>query len=185
MGWLSTRVARRSGEAADRSPRGKLPREVVLLVWSAGVLAAHALLPVALARRSSRTGAQPRRAARLAGGGCLVAGTAGVAWSLAQHFETAPERRLEVATLEPEYLLRAGPYRYSRNPMYVSEVVIWAGWTLLFADRLLAALTGAFALALNRAARLEEATLAARFGVDWQEYAARTPRWIGIAGRST
>jgi protein-S-isoprenylcysteine O-methyltransferase Ste14 len=184
MAWSSTGVARRSGETADRSLRRRLPREVVVLVWSAGVLAAHALLPVALARRSGRTGAQPRRAARLAGSGCLVAGTAGVAWSLAQHFEAAPERRLKVATLEPQYLLRAGPYRYSRNPMYVSEVVIWAGWTLLFADPLLAALTGAFALALNRIARLEEATLAARFGVEWREYAARTPRWIGIAGRS-
>jgi protein-S-isoprenylcysteine O-methyltransferase Ste14 len=157
---------------------------VVVLVWSAGVLAAHALLPVALARRSHRTRAQPHRAARLAGVGCLVAGTAGLAWSLAQHFEAAPERRLKVATLVPEYLLRAGPYRFSRNPMYVSEVVIWAGWTLLFADPLLATLTGVFALTLKRAARLEEAALAARFGEDWREYAARTPRWIGIAGPS-
>jgi len=157
---------------------------VVVLVWSAGVLGAHALLPVALARRSHRTSVQPRGAARLAGVGCLVAGTAGLAWSLAQHFEAAPERRLKVATLVPEYLLRAGPYRFSRNPMYVSEVVIWVGWTLLFADPLLAALTGVFAVALNRAARLEEAALAARFGVAWREYAARTPRWIGIAGRS-
>jgi len=157
---------------------------VVVLVWSAGVLGAHALLPVALARRSHRTGAQPHRAARLAGVGCLVAGTLGLAWSLAQHFEAAPERRLKVATLEPEYLLRAGPYRFSRNPMYVSEVVIWAGWTLLFANPLLATLTGVFAVALKRAASLEEAALAARFGVEWREYAARTPRWIGIAGRS-
>jgi protein-S-isoprenylcysteine O-methyltransferase Ste14 len=52
---------------------------------------------------------------------------------------------------------------------------------LLFADPLLATLTGVFAVALNRAARLEEAALAARFGEDWREYAARTPRWIGIA----
>jgi protein-S-isoprenylcysteine O-methyltransferase Ste14 len=153
-------------------------------VWSAGLLAAHALLPVALAQRPQRTGARPRGAVRLAGVGCLLAGTAGVAWSLAQHVEAAPERRLEVATLAPEYLLRAGPYRFSRNPMYVSEVVIWTGWTLLFADPLLAALTGVFAVALNQAARLEEAALAARFGEDWHEYAARTPRWIGIAGGS-
>jgi protein-S-isoprenylcysteine O-methyltransferase Ste14 len=179
MAWPSTGVGRRSGETADRS----MPRHVVVLVWSAGALAAHALLPVALARRSHRTGAQPRDAVRLAGVGCLVAGTAGVAWSLAQHFEAAPERRLKVATLVPEYLLRAGPYRFSRNPMYVSEVAIWVGWTLLFADPLLAALTGVFAVALNRVVRLEEAALAARFGVAWREYAARTPRWIGIAGR--
>jgi protein-S-isoprenylcysteine O-methyltransferase Ste14 len=161
--------------------RRRLPWQAIALVWSAGVLGAHALLPVALARRSPRTGERPRGAARLAGVGCLVAGSLGLVWSLAQHFEAAPEHGLKVMTLAPAYLLRAGPYRFSRNPMYVSEVVVWAGWTLLFADPLLATLTGLFALTLKRAARLEEAALAARFGEDWREYAARTPRWIGFA----
>jgi protein-S-isoprenylcysteine O-methyltransferase Ste14 len=66
----------------------------------------------------------------------------------------------------------------------VSEVVVWAGWILLFADPLLATLTGVFALTLKRAARLEDAALAARFGQEWREDAGRTPRWIGIVGLS-
>jgi protein-S-isoprenylcysteine O-methyltransferase Ste14 len=150
-----------------------------VLVWITGALGAHALLPVALARRSRRAAAWPRGVGSLAGVGCLLAGSAGFAWSLAQFFKAAPERGYELIMPAPAYLLRAGPYRFSRHPMYVSEMVIWVGWSLLFADPLLAGLTGVLALGLNRAAELEEAALAARFGETWQEYAARTPRWIG------
>jgi protein-S-isoprenylcysteine O-methyltransferase Ste14 len=103
--------------------RRRLPRHAVLLVWSAGVLAAHA----------------------------------------------PPSCRSISLQPQPDVRVRGGHL----------------GWLdPLFADPLLAALTGLFAVGLNRAARLEEVALAARFGVDWREYAARTPRWIGIAGRS-
>jgi protein-S-isoprenylcysteine O-methyltransferase Ste14 len=152
-------------------------------VWVTGLLTAHALLPVALSRRWRRVHrvfAQPSGPAQIAGVGCLAAGTAGLVWSLAQHYEAAPARGYELLTLAPEYLLREGPYRLSRNPMYVSELLVWAGWILLLSDPVLAGLTGLFALGLNRAARLEETALAARFGETWHEYAARTPRWIGV-----
>jgi protein-S-isoprenylcysteine O-methyltransferase Ste14 len=86
-------------------------------------------------------------------------------------------------TLAPEYLLRSGPYRFTRNPMYVFKLVIWTGWSLLFSDPVLAGLAGLLALGLNRAARLEESALAARFGDAWQEYASRTPRWIGLGSQ--
>jgi protein-S-isoprenylcysteine O-methyltransferase Ste14 len=109
----------------------------------------------------------------------LAIGSAGFAWSLAQHVEAAPPGGYEVGTLAPEYLLRAGPYRFCRNPMYLSELAIWTGWALLFADPLLAGLTGVLAVVFDRAATIEEASLAARFGDSWHEYAARTPRWIG------
>jgi len=65
--------------------------------------------------------------------------------------------------------------------MYVSEVTLWVGWTLLFADPALAGLTGLLVLGLNRAARVEETALTVRFGDAWREYAARTPRWVGMA----
>jgi protein-S-isoprenylcysteine O-methyltransferase Ste14 len=161
--------------------RRRLPRGPAVAIAASGLLIAHALVPLSVARRSGRTVARPRSAVTGAGVGCLVAGTAGVAWSLAQHVEAAPEGGYEVGTLAPEYLLRTGPYRFTRNPMYVSEVTLWVGWTLLFADPALAGLTGLLVLGLNRAARLEETALTARFGDAWREYAARTPRWIGMA----
>jgi protein-S-isoprenylcysteine O-methyltransferase Ste14 len=150
-------------------------------VWIAGIVAVHALLPIAIARRSRRTVPVAGPSAQFVGIGCLLAGAAGLVWSLAQHFEAKPERGYELLTLAPEYLLRTGPYRFSRNPMYVSEVLVWVGWSLLFADPILAGLCCGLMLGLTRAARLEEAALAARFGHTWQDYAARTPRWIGAS----
>jgi hypothetical protein len=115
-GLAIDRRRRRSGKSLI-GMRRRLPRWATVAVWTTGVLGAHALLPVTLAGRSHRTGAQPRSAASLAGVGCLLAGTVGLVWSLAQHFEAAPERGYEVITLAPEYLLRAGPYRFNRNSM--------------------------------------------------------------------
>jgi protein-S-isoprenylcysteine O-methyltransferase Ste14 len=160
--------------------RPRLPRPAAVTTWITGALVVHALTPVAVARRYCRLAARPHPVVRLVGVGGLLAGTAGVVWSLAQHFEAVPEGGYEL-TLVPEYLLHAGPYRFSRHPMYVSEVIIWVGWSLLLANPVVGGLTGVLALGQNRAAAREEASLAARFGDTWQEYAARTPRWIGWA----
>ena len=156
-----------------------------MAVAASGLFIAHALFPLSVARRSGRPVVSSSGAVTAAGVGCLVTGTAGVVWSLAQHVGAAPEGGYEVGTLAPEYLLRTGPYRFSRNPMYVSEMMLWVGWTLLFADPALAGLTGLLIVGLKRAARLEETALAARFGDAWREYAARTPRWIGMVGPSS
>src|SRR5262245_41362535 len=143
-----------------------------------GVVAVHGLLPAAIGHGSGRSGGT---AARVVGSVCLALGSACLVWSLAQHYDAARDGGYEIGTLAPEYLLQGGPYRFSRNPMYVAELVIWSGWTLVFADRRLAVLTALFGFALDRAVRIEEAALEARFGAAWRAYAARTPRWIGSA----
>lgn len=76
-------------------------------------------------------------------------------------------------------LITDGPFRYSRNPIYVANTLLVAGAGLVFGIAWLipAAVAGALAtqkLAIER----EEAHLALRFGDDWQAYAARTPRWL-------
>jgi protein-S-isoprenylcysteine O-methyltransferase Ste14 len=159
------------------SEHRRLSRRLAVPIALVGTVAAHGLLPAAIGRRSGRSGGT---AARVLGAGCLAAGSAILVWSLGQHYGAAPEGGYEIGTLAPDYLLRRGPYRFSRNPMYVSEVVIWSGWTLWFAAPVLAVLTAGFALFLHRAARLEEAALARRFGRCWLDYAARTPRWVGL-----
>src|SRR4029453_12592643 len=85
--------------------RRRLPRGPAVAIAASGLLIAHALVPLSVARGAGRTGARPRSAVTGAGVGCLVAGTAGVALSLAQHVEAAPEGGYEVGTLAPEYLL--------------------------------------------------------------------------------
>jgi protein-S-isoprenylcysteine O-methyltransferase Ste14 len=158
-----------------------MPRRLAVMGWIVGADAVHVGLPVALARRTRRAAVTAPAAIRQAGLGCVGLGAAGLAWSLAQHFKAAPAGGYEVVARAPEYLLRSGPYRFSRNPMYVAELGMWAGWTLLFANPVLGGATALWALAMRYAVTLEEAALAARFGDAWQQYAAQTPRWIGRA----
>jgi protein-S-isoprenylcysteine O-methyltransferase Ste14 len=64
----------------------------------------------------------------------------------------------------------------------VFELAIWTGWSMLLTNPLLGGATALFGLGLRRAVRLEETAMAARFGTAWDEYAARTTRWLGSPG---
>lgn len=76
-------------------------------------------------------------------------------------------------------LITDGPFRYTRNPIYVGNTLLVAGAGLVFGVAWLvpAALAGAWATEKLAIAR-EEAHLALRFGPAWQAYASRTPRWL-------
>jgi protein-S-isoprenylcysteine O-methyltransferase Ste14 len=51
-------------------------------------------------------------------------------WILASAISQAPARvRLG---LTPSHLLTSGPYRLSRNPLYVAELGLWLGWAFFF-----------------------------------------------------
>jgi protein-S-isoprenylcysteine O-methyltransferase Ste14 len=76
-------------------------------------------------------------------------------------------------------LVTEGPFRWSRNPIYVSHVALVAGLGLAFASpgMLLLAPLVAFGLARLAIAR-EERHLHRRFGRDYEAYVARTRRWL-------
>ncbi len=82
-------------------------------------------------------------------------------------------------------LLETGPYRWSRNPMYLGLVCIAAGpaifttvfWNLIAAAALLVWLHFRYVLA-------EEAFLRESFTTAFLEYAAARPRWLGLPGPS-
>jgi protein-S-isoprenylcysteine O-methyltransferase Ste14 len=76
-------------------------------------------------------------------------------------------------------LVTTGPYRWSRNPIYVSHVVLTASLGLAFGTLWTALLTPALAMALTRLAILpEEAHLARKFGPAYAAYSERTRRWF-------
>jgi protein-S-isoprenylcysteine O-methyltransferase Ste14 len=78
-------------------------------------------------------------------------------------------------------LITSGPFAYSRNPIYVGNTLLVAGAGLLFGVAwLIAAALVAAAIVQKLAIQREERHFAAKFGTDWQAYAARTPRWIGF-----
>lgn len=104
---------------------------------------------------------------------------AGVAIDLAAMLAFRRHRTTVLPHRGATRLITDGPFRYSRNPIYVGNTLLVAGVGLAFgiAWMIPAALAGAWGtqvLAITR----EERHLAARFGPEWADYAARTPRWL-------
>jgi protein-S-isoprenylcysteine O-methyltransferase Ste14 len=79
----------------------------------------------------------------------------------------------------PQHLVVDGPYRVSRNPMYVGVALILVGWASLFWSLVLAAYAAIVLLAFHlRVIAGEEPWLARTFGADWDAYRSRVPRWL-------
>ncbi len=77
-------------------------------------------------------------------------------------------------------LVTTGPFRWSRNPIYLGNTLALCGAGLAFANPWFLAAAFAAALAVTPLAiQREEAHLARRFGADWDAYRARTARWLG------
>jgi protein-S-isoprenylcysteine O-methyltransferase Ste14 len=81
----------------------------------------------------------------------------------------------------PRDLVVTGPYRFSRNPMYVAVLLILIGWAVAFRSWLLAGYALAVGIGFHlRVVFGEEPWLARTFGDQWARYRARVPRWLGI-----
>ena len=79
----------------------------------------------------------------------------------------------------PKHLVVSGLYRYSRNPMYVSVVLILWGWAAGFHSRALAIYVAAVMVAFHlRVVFGEEPWLARTHGEAWHRYKAAVPRWL-------
>ncbi|MGF1445708.1 MAG: methyltransferase family protein [Pikeienuella sp.] len=80
---------------------------------------------------------------------------------------------------EPGALVTAGPFAWSRNPIYVADLAILAGWCLTLGTVAgLVLLGGLYVVLESRFIRPEERRLAAAFGDDFAAYAARVRRWV-------
>lgn len=79
----------------------------------------------------------------------------------------------------PSGLVIRGPYRYSRNPMYLSLVLSYLGLALIL-DVPWGWLTGMAALWLLNGAVIphEEAVMRRQFGRDYDDYSQRVRRWL-------
>jgi len=88
--------------------------------------------------------------------------------------------RMRVISLEPqETLITSGPYRFSRNPLYLGgNVFIFCGAALLFGSPTALLATAVHLPLMDLFIRPEEAQLARRFGEQWQSYRKRVPRWL-------
>ena len=74
-----------------------------------------------------------------------------------------------------------GPYAYTRNPQYVGMIVGVSGGSLAVDSALVATLAAAHVGWVLLLPRAEEPHLRAEFGDTYDRYAARVPRFVGIA----
>lgn len=165
------------GSQDRRSGRRRVPRAAVFAFSVAAWLVLFVLAPCALGRRGRRHGWRRGRPSGL--NRCAVVpiglGAAGLGWCLASHY--APGETVPVS-LVPEHLIARGPYRRSRNPMYVCEQLVLLGWALYFGSPAVLGAAAALGAAMRVAVGREERTLEGRFGAAWRDYAAEVPRWL-------
>jgi protein-S-isoprenylcysteine O-methyltransferase Ste14 len=77
------------------------------------------------------------------------------------------------------HLVTSGPFAFSRNPIYLSNMLLISGLGLATSNAwmlLIAAVTGV--LEHRFAILREERHLEARFGKAWRDYAKRVRRWV-------
>jgi protein-S-isoprenylcysteine O-methyltransferase Ste14 len=108
----------------------------------------------------------------------LLAGCAGLLWCVRDFYVFG--KGTLAPWSPPRHLVTSGLYRYSRNPMYVSVVLILLGWTVTFgAWRGLGVYAAIVAVAFHfRVVLFEEPWLARTHGEVWSDYARRVRRWV-------
>ena len=114
--------------------------------------------------------------ARFAGGGCLALAVFLAGWALRDFART--DQRPEPWTPSPTLLVR-GPYRFTRNPLYLAlslgqigvGLVVSSVGVLLFVP---VSMVFVYLLVI----RFEEAYLDRRFGEAYRTYCASTRRWL-------
>jgi protein-S-isoprenylcysteine O-methyltransferase Ste14 len=89
------------------------------------------------------------------------------------------QQRMKVISLVPQRaLITSGPYRFSRNPLYLGgNVFVYFGALLLGSPAALV-LTILHLRLVDRMIRREEKQLAQDFGSEWRAYTNRVRRWL-------
>ncbi|MEN9498807.1 MAG: hypothetical protein RIS83_626 [Pseudomonadota bacterium] len=149
----------------DHGPGVRLPPPVLVGGLLAPAWLAHLFVPVALGPPLPEFGML-----------VLFLGIALIGWALLALVQAGNDPRPD----RPDAaLVTTGPFRFSRNPIYLGFLVVVLGFALRWGD-----LAGWLALlachlALDRlVVAKEEAYLSKRFGAAYEGYRARVRRWV-------
>jgi len=90
------------------------------------------------------------------------------------------QRQMKVISLAPQrHLIMSGPYRFSRNPLYLGgNVFMFLGAVLILGSPSGLILTALNILAVDIMIRREERQLAQQFGAEWLTYKQQVRRWL-------
>ena len=76
-------------------------------------------------------------------------------------------------------LISAGPYRYTRNPIYIGFILAYFGFSIVLTSLWILVLLIPVLFILQGGVVLpEEAYLERKFGEAYRKYRARVPRWL-------
>lgn len=117
--------------------------------------------------------------ATILGGVALVAAGIGLNLAAVRQFQA---HKVGVVPFSPAAELAAdGPFRFTRNPMYLGLIALSASPAVAVGAWFNLAAPAVLAVWLHQAYVLkEEAFLRERFGAVFEAYARRIPRWLGI-----
>ena len=107
-------------------------------------------------------------------GGSLFVGGNAVAWTAAFH------TGLLAVSGKTRPLVTTGLYARSRNPQYVGDLAMVAGWTVLSGSPWVAALAVLCAAVFVLFPWAEEPWLARHYGAAYRDYRRRVPRFVGF-----
>jgi protein-S-isoprenylcysteine O-methyltransferase Ste14 len=84
-----------------------------------------------------------------------------------------------IPTRPTPLIIERGPYRFTRNPMYLQMVLVCIGVAVIASSAWIIVLTPVCAWALDRIAIVpEEAYLERKFGASYLAYKRRVRRWL-------
>ena len=177
-----TNTSETSDSQPSRRPRNPAWLVAIFLIGLATLV--HVVAPWAISLLTPRYGWVEGRPGlgNLIGLIPAATGLAMIAWALRLHFV----RRTGIWELEPvpRQMLVKGPYRFSRNPMYLLELAMWLGWAIFYGSGAVLLAFGlwwiVFALIIIPR---EERQLEARFGETYVQYKRNVPRWFGLIRR--
>jgi protein-S-isoprenylcysteine O-methyltransferase Ste14 len=78
----------------------------------------------------------------------------------------------------PQRIVAQGPYRYTRNPMYLGHLIFMLGLALTFWSWFGLILFALRAAWFQHRVKGDETRLAATFGAEYETYRARVKRWV-------
>jgi protein-S-isoprenylcysteine O-methyltransferase Ste14 len=118
----------------------------------------------------------PRRVARIIGWPLVGGGVALSGWAI----RTMRNAETTMRTDKPvSNLIQEGPFRYTRNPLYLSDAMIYAGIAVLRNSLWAIVLLPLAMIAIQREVMgREERYLERTFGEEYLAYKARVRRWV-------
>ena len=106
-----------------------------------------------------------------------------LAWGYAQYrfvgrFRTAHGGGGPGIDVPPTRIVAEGPYRLTRNPMYLAHLIFTFGVAITLQSYVALAILVVRAIWFHRRVVADEARLTARFGAEYAEYKRRVRRWV-------